>query len=64
LPGNIAVQKIHGNDACRLYWWNGTQGEKKLHPEIMKLVKPLENDEEYYVKKAVIWIKKNFAKGK
>jgi 3-methyladenine DNA glycosylase AlkD len=38
--------------------------EKKLHPEIMKLVKPLENDEEYYVKKAVIWIKKNFSKGK
>lgn len=33
-------------------------------PEIKKLVQGLENDEEYYVKKAVVWIKKNFAKGK
>jgi len=37
---------------------------KELHPEIMRLVKNLENDEEYYVKKAVAWIKQNFAKGK
>jgi 3-methyladenine DNA glycosylase AlkD len=35
-----------------------------LHSEINKLIKPLEKDEEYYVKKAVLWIKKNFAKGK
>ena len=35
-----------------------------LHPEIKKLVTTLEHDEEYYVKKAVIWIKKNFKKGK
>jgi 3-methyladenine DNA glycosylase AlkD len=38
--------------------------DKTLHDEIKKLLKPLENDEEYYVKKAVVWIKKNFAKGK
>lgn len=38
--------------------------DKTLHPEIKKLVKPLENDSEYYVKKAVVWINKNFAKGK
>jgi 3-methyladenine DNA glycosylase AlkD len=38
--------------------------DKTLHDEIKKLLKPLENDEEYYVKKAVGWIKKNFAKGK
>ena len=37
---------------------------KALHPEIKKLVKNLENDDEYYVKKAVVWINKNFAKGK
>lgn len=37
---------------------------KELHPEIKKLVKNLENDEEYYVKKAVVWINKNFTKGK
>jgi 3-methyladenine DNA glycosylase AlkD len=37
---------------------------KALHPEIKKLVKNLENDEEYYVRKATVWIKKNFAKGK
>jgi len=33
-------------------------------PEIKNLVNLLENDQEYYVKKAVTWIKKNFAKGK
>jgi len=38
--------------------------DKTLHAEINKLVKPLEKDEEYYVKKAVVWIKKNFDKGK
>jgi 3-methyladenine DNA glycosylase AlkD len=32
--------------------------------EIRQLVKNLENDDEYYVKKAVVWIKKNFKKGK
>lgn len=37
---------------------------KALHPEIKKLVKNLENDNEYYVKKAIVWINKNFKKGK
>jgi 3-methyladenine DNA glycosylase AlkD len=37
---------------------------KALHPEIKKLVTNLEDDDEYYVKKAVVWIKKNFTKGK
>ena len=37
---------------------------KELHPEIKKLVKALENDEEYYVRKAIVWIKKNLEKGK
>jgi 3-methyladenine DNA glycosylase AlkD len=34
------------------------------HKEIKELVKTLENDKEYYVKKAVVWIRKNFTKGK
>ena len=38
--------------------------DKTLGAEIKKLVKPLKNDEEYYVKKAVVWANKNFAKGK
>lgn len=38
--------------------------DKSLHPEIMKRVKMLENDEEYYVKKAAVWVKKNFEKGR
>lgn len=38
--------------------------DKSLHPEIMRRVKMLENDDEYYVKKAVVWIKRNFEKGK
>ncbi len=37
---------------------------KEFHPAIKLLVKNLENDDEYYVKKAVVWIKKNFAKEK
>ena len=35
-----------------------------LQPEIMKRVQMLENDEEYYVRKAVEWIKRNLKKGK
>ena len=38
--------------------------DKSLKPEIMRRVKALENDEEYYVRKAVEWIKRNFKKGK
>ena len=38
--------------------------DKSLHPEIEKRVRMLENDEEYYVKKAVVWIKRNFEKGR
>ena len=38
--------------------------DKSLQPEIMKRVKVLEDDEEYYVRKAVDWIKRNFKKGK
>ncbi len=37
---------------------------EKDHAAVMELVKPLENDKEYYVRKAVVWIKKNFSKGK
>ena len=37
--------------------------DKSYHPEIKKLVKNLENDDEYYVKKAVQWINRNFKKG-
>ena len=37
---------------------------KELHPAIKRLVKNLEKDEEYYVQKAIVWIKKNLAKGK
>ena len=38
--------------------------DRSLHPEIVKRVKILENDEEYYVRKAVDWIKRNLKKGK
>lgn len=36
----------------------------RLRPEIIKLAGTLENDNEYYVKKAVVWIKRNLQKGK
>ena len=38
--------------------------DKAYHKRINKLVKNLENDDEYYVKKAVICINRNFRKGK
>ena len=34
------------------------------HPAIRKLVENLEEDDEYYVKKAVLWIRRNFKKQK
>jgi 3-methyladenine DNA glycosylase AlkD len=37
---------------------------EELHPQIKQLVKNLEGDDEYYVKKAIVWINKNFKKGK
>lgn len=36
--------------------------DKSKHPAINKLVKPLETDKEYYVKKAVEWIRRNLQK--
>jgi 3-methyladenine DNA glycosylase AlkD len=42
--------------------WYTRKGE--YHDQIKKLVKQLEGDEEYYVKKAVVWINRNFDKGK
>lgn len=38
--------------------------DKTVQPEIMERIKLLENDKEYYVQKAVIWLKANFKKGK
>jgi len=38
--------------------------EPRAHHDIKALVKNLENDQEYYVKKAVAWIKRNFKKSK
>ena len=34
------------------------------HAEIKKLVRSLEKDDEYYVKKAITWINRNFENGK
>ena len=38
--------------------------DPKFHPRIKRLVKSLENDDEYYVKKAIQWINRNLKKGK
>ncbi|MBK8951730.1 MAG: DNA alkylation repair protein [Chitinophagaceae bacterium] len=42
--------------------WYTRHGDK--HEAILNLVKPLENDEAYYVRKAVAWINRNFEKRK
>lgn len=38
--------------------------KEECHPEIKRLIKNLEKDDEYYVKKAVVWIKRNLENGK
>jgi 3-methyladenine DNA glycosylase AlkD len=38
--------------------------DKKYHPAIGKLLDEVRDDEEYYVKKAVVWIRRNFKKGR
>lgn len=38
--------------------------DKQYHEEINKLIAALQNDKEYYVRKAIVWINKNFKKGK
>ena len=42
--------------------WYTRKGD--AHTAIKELVKNLEKDNEYYVKKAVVWINRNFKKGK
>lgn len=37
---------------------------KQYHPRIKKLLETVKDDKEYYVKKAVQWVNKNFAKGR
>jgi 3-methyladenine DNA glycosylase AlkD len=36
--------------------------DEKMHPVINSLVKPLEDDKEYYVRKAVAWLKSSMVK--
>jgi 3-methyladenine DNA glycosylase AlkD len=38
--------------------------KEERHDEIIELVNALENDEEYYVRKAILWIRRNFKKKK
>jgi 3-methyladenine DNA glycosylase AlkD len=38
--------------------------DKNFHPAIRQLLKKVEHDQEYYVKKAVVWINRNFSKGR
>jgi 3-methyladenine DNA glycosylase AlkD len=42
-------------------WYTRTD---QFGPQIKKLVQQLENDDEHYVKKPVVWITRNFVKGK
>jgi 3-methyladenine DNA glycosylase AlkD len=38
--------------------------DKTFHKEIRQLIKNLDKDREYYVKKAITWLERNFKKGK
>jgi len=38
--------------------------DKNYHTAILQLVDNLKNDKEYYVKKAIVWIKRNLEKGR
>jgi 3-methyladenine DNA glycosylase AlkD len=37
---------------------------KSFHPAIKKILDKVKTDDEYYVKKAVVWINRNFSKGR
>jgi 3-methyladenine DNA glycosylase AlkD len=65
---NIARMFNHSKDPWRrrlslvmVEWYTR---DASCHKKISELVKNLENDQEYYVKKAVDWIKRNLKKGK
>jgi 3-methyladenine DNA glycosylase AlkD len=64
----LAARYNHSNDPWQrrlslvmVEWFTR---DATYHTQTTKLVKNLESDDEYYVKKAVTWIKKNFEKGK
>lgn len=65
---DIAFKLNHSKDPWQrrlslvMVEWYTRKGE--AHRDIKHLVKNLEHDSEYYVRKAVAWIKRNFQKGK
>jgi 3-methyladenine DNA glycosylase AlkD len=65
---DLAEKLNHSKDAWQrrlslvMVEWYTRQSNR--HAEIKQLVKNLKHDDEYYVKKAIVWIKKNFIKGK
>ena len=38
--------------------------DASFHPRIKSLLSKVKNDDEYYVKKAIVWINRNFSKGR
>jgi len=38
--------------------------DKKFHPAILELLEKVKDDDAYYVKKAVVWIQRNFRKAR
>lgn len=64
LSGKLLKSKNLWERRLSLVIIEGFTKDKSLHAEIIKRVKALENDKEYYVRKAVDWMKRNFKKGK
>jgi 3-methyladenine DNA glycosylase AlkD len=65
---NLAKKMNHSKDPWQrrlslvmLEWYTR---DSSAHKEIKELVANLEGDKEYYVKKAIVWINRNFKKGK
>ena len=64
LANQFAVSKNPWQRRLALVMVEWYTRHSKDHKDIKALVKQLENDEEYYVKKAVAWVNRNFEKVK
>ena len=42
----------------------GIANYMNVDPAIIRLLNEVQGDEDYYVKKAVVWIRRNFKKGR
>jgi len=62
LSGSLVKSKRMWERRLGLVLLEGFTRDASLKPAIQRIMKLVESDEEYYVKKAVTWLKRNFEK--